>query len=126
MNLFTEMQTLLQMLIDTAVIGGALAVGVLAGYAIFKLLTLASLLWFAKFVCQKIYELIKLKIDNEKDKPNYYTVEVRGKVLTTTDTEEAAKVISDALATVASKHTYDYMLVSEARRLAEHILKYNP
>lgn len=63
MDLFTEVQQILQMLLDTAVIGGGLAVGVLAGYALFKLATLASFLYFAKHVVDRIYTFAKAKLD---------------------------------------------------------------
>ncbi len=71
--MFNEVQQILQMLLDTAAIGAGLAVGVLAGYAIFKLLTLASFLYFARFVVLKLYDLIKIHIDRPIDNTtNYY------------------------------------------------------
>lgn len=124
MDLFTELQTILQMLLDTAVIGGTLAVGVLAGYAIFKLLTLASLLWFAKFVCQKIYELLKQKLDQETNRPKITNIEVKGKIISITGTEEGAILLARAIEKAALKHSHGYMSFPEARNLADYIESY--
>ena len=67
MDIFTEIQAILQMLIDTAIIGGGMAVAVLAGYALFKLLTLASYLYLAKYVVEKLYDYSKAVL--EKPEP---------------------------------------------------------
>ncbi len=51
------------MLLDTAVIGGGMAIAVLGGYALYKLITIGSVLLVVKYAIEKLYLLIMKRIE---------------------------------------------------------------
>ena len=83
MDIFNQIQELLQMLLDTAVIGGGMAIGVLGGYALYKLITIGSLIFLAKYTIEKVYLLVRIRLEKkEAEIVNVNKVEIGGLFIT--------------------------------------------
>lgn len=122
MDIFNQMQQILQMLLNTAEVGVAWAVCVLAGYALFKLVTMASYIYFARFVVIKIYELLTQSFS----KARIYHLRMGENVLVESAKESGAIDLKLAIELVAEKHTYKVMSITELRKLSNYIRNYNP
>lgn len=72
MNFVDEITAIMNVLKDTIQVSGELALYGLAGYAVFKLITLASYLILIKYALNRIIGWFELACLNEKDRLEVY------------------------------------------------------
>ena len=96
--------------------------GVLGGYAIFRLLTLASTLYFAKYCVDKIHDLVKAWCN----RPRIYEVKIGQKIIQAGEDSESAQELANSLNYVLASHSLGKASSSEVRQVIAHIRTYKP
>lgn len=116
----SEIQSIIELIAQTVAISGTVALAALGGYALFKLMTLASLLWFAKFVVQRTYELVKMTLD----RPKTYEIILKGRSIVRSGNKNQLESLGAEIEKALARNSFGYSVGAEVTDLADYISKY--